>query len=324
MHRLSILPVTVMLIAACGSSADPSEVITPPFAFTGRVGHAAVYDAARGRVVIFGGTGPGGGYSAQTLAWNGTAWSIVAEQGPAPREDALLAYDVARQRVVLHGGRTRAGSGQITVHTDTWELDGSVWTRVSTTGPAARTHAAFAYDAARARSVLFGGFGGDDARLTDTWAWNGTTWSRISDDLGADHAANAMTYDAAGQRLLLHTVYSTDADRGSGFQSSQLWQWGEAGWEGIGAGPRFSPAAPLVATHNGLVLYAGFDPGNSASTWTASAAGGWTQHAAPAPGRRRGAALVFTGQDALLIAGDDGTNVLADVWAWTGTAWTRR
>ncbi len=65
-----------------------------------------------------------------------------------------LAYDVARQRVVLFGGGGNTG-----VLSDTWEWDGSNWTqRAPTNSPSSRVYHAMAYDAARQRVVLFGGY----------------------------------------------------------------------------------------------------------------------------------------------------------------------
>ncbi|MCA8967768.1 MAG: peptidase S8, partial [Planctomycetes bacterium] len=67
-----------------------------------RMGHALTYDAARSRVVLFGGrdVGPSGGASDDTWEWDGTNWT---ERFPATRPDARgwygLTYDLARTRV---------------------------------------------------------------------------------------------------------------------------------------------------------------------------------------------------------------------------------
>src|SRR5262245_36274842 len=72
---------------------------------------------------------------------------------PRPRTGHALAYDIGRGRTVLYGGYD--GSSLMS---DTWEHDGTRWSRVSTAlTPTARSSHALAYDAARSRIVLFGG-----------------------------------------------------------------------------------------------------------------------------------------------------------------------
>lgn len=62
----------------------------------------------------------------RTWRWNGIAWSQAANAGPAgPRFGSGMAYDAHRSRVVLFGGFTGA-----TYLADTWEWDGTQWTRV--------------------------------------------------------------------------------------------------------------------------------------------------------------------------------------------------
>src|SRR4029079_15743716 len=84
-----------------------------------------------------------------------------------PTTDAVMAYDAARERVVLF----RRG--------DTWEWDGVGWAwRNSAAGPTARSAQALAYDAARQRVVLFGGY--SNGYLGDTWEWDGVSWAQRS------------------------------------------------------------------------------------------------------------------------------------------------
>ena len=54
-------------------------------------------------------------------------WSRLADTGPEPRAMGFLAYDKARDRVVLFGGR----KGWPDDLADTWEWDGSTWRRVT-------------------------------------------------------------------------------------------------------------------------------------------------------------------------------------------------
>ncbi|MBK8232988.1 MAG: hypothetical protein IPK72_20990 [Candidatus Eisenbacteria bacterium] len=99
---------------------------------------------------------------AQT-AWEMRVWN--ARQGHA------LAYDSARGRTVLFGGVEVSS-----YVSDTWEWDGSNWTRQNpAVSPPARSGHALAYDSARGRTVLFGGFyavAGNGSYLSDTWEWD--------------------------------------------------------------------------------------------------------------------------------------------------------
>ena len=276
--------------------------------------------------VVFGGLSPDGAYAPTTYGWDGSRWHLLASTGPAPREDALLAYDAQRQRVVLYGGRTVSPSRQVSVFTDTWEWDGTAWTKRSDAGPSPRVHAAMAYDPASRKTLLFGGFShGGDVTLADTWAWDGSAWTQANAALPETHAPNAMTLDRASNTLTLMTVYSKPEDRGTGFQSSKLWRWNGTAWLPAGDGPRFSPQSPLASNQTGMLLYAGYDPGGLVTTWAASG-NTWSQKAgATQPGRRRGTSMTYDvhRQKLVMIGGDDGSRILNDVWEWDGNAWVR-
>jgi len=75
-----------------------------------RMGPAMVYDAARARVVLFGGIAPDSWTLRDTWEWNGLTW---VEQHPllsAPsRYGAALEYDPARHEAVLYGGEGGRG-----------------------------------------------------------------------------------------------------------------------------------------------------------------------------------------------------------------------
>jgi hypothetical protein len=87
---------------------------------TPRTNTAMVFDAARGRTMLFGGTGLA--FMADTWEWDGNEWTQKADIGPAARNSHALAYDSNRQRIVLYGGYSPSISGNMA---DTWEWDGS-------------------------------------------------------------------------------------------------------------------------------------------------------------------------------------------------------
>ena len=104
-----------------------SQTSTAPSA---RVSPGAVYDSKRGVVIIFGGLGADG-FLGDTWSWNGTEWTRLDNGGPGkpdPRAMGYLAYDRKRDRIVLFGGRKGWPDGDLN---DTWEWNGSTWTRIS-------------------------------------------------------------------------------------------------------------------------------------------------------------------------------------------------
>jgi hypothetical protein len=147
------------------------------------------YDAAHGKVVLFGGAPESGDVFDDTWTWDGSTW---AEETPATsppgRLYSALSYDVARGELILFGG---ADSSDLLG--DTWRWDGSTWTEVAPeTTPPARYGHALAYDAARLELVLFGGQGNDfwerananPISRSDTWVlrYTRTRGSECTDD----------------------------------------------------------------------------------------------------------------------------------------------
>lgn len=123
---------------------------TPPISPPARHAHVMVYDAARARVVLFGGTN--GPDLNDLWEYDGTTWTQrTAPLAPAPRRAPGAAYDSARKTIVVFGGRDQRKALD-----DTWEWNGNTWQR-GANGPSARSSSAMTYDPARDQVVLFGG-----------------------------------------------------------------------------------------------------------------------------------------------------------------------
>jgi len=142
---------------------------------------AMAYDAAKQTVLLF------GGYSnvsrlvfGDTWTWNGKTktWAQqLPTVSPSPRR-ATLAYDSAREKVVLFGGDDPSAG---LAFGDTWIWDGTKWTqRVPAVSPSPRGLASMAFNASLHKVVLYGGVTpGLVCPNSDTWAWNGTTWTYV-------------------------------------------------------------------------------------------------------------------------------------------------
>src|SRR5206468_2989247 len=78
---------------------------------------------------------------------------------------------------------------------ETWEWNGVAWTQRVVSGPSPRLGHAMAYDAARAVTVLFGGYTG--SIIGETWEWNGIAWTQRAVSGPSPRYYHAMAYDAA-------------------------------------------------------------------------------------------------------------------------------
>jgi hypothetical protein len=129
-----------------------------------RAGHQMVWDAARQRIVLFGG-GSGGNFLNDLWEWDGTTWTPRPSAGdptyglPFGRSQHGLAYDADRNAIVLHGG-LHLLSPPYSVGGDTWELRDSQWQRRANAGfdtPLYNPdHRAMAYHASRGKTLLAG------------------------------------------------------------------------------------------------------------------------------------------------------------------------
>ncbi|HYI07866.1 MAG TPA: kelch repeat-containing protein [Thermoanaerobaculia bacterium] len=106
-----------------------------------RSAHNMVYDSKNGRVVMFGGRVEAAERAADATflndlwAYENGNWIAIdgsASERPAPRQNAGMAYDRARDRFVVYGGSRLTADG-VTLENlfDTWEFDGTNWTKVS-------------------------------------------------------------------------------------------------------------------------------------------------------------------------------------------------
>lgn len=169
--------------------------------------HAMAYDAARQSTVMFGGLADGSFRDSATWTWNGSVWAQATTTGPATRFGHAMAYDASRQKVVLFGGFGGAGDVK-TLLQDTWEWNGTTWSKMASAGPSPRQFHAMAFDPVRQRVVLFGGRGQDGTSLDDLWEWNGTSWSLASGTNAGARESFGMCFDGVRQKLIVAGGFS--------------------------------------------------------------------------------------------------------------------
>jgi hypothetical protein len=178
---------------------------------------------------------------------------------------------------------------------------------------------ALAYDSARGRVVLFGGFGPN--ALADTWEWDGAVWLRRTPaNSPPARAAHALAYDSARGRVVLFGGYSPT-------NLSDTWEWDGTNW--VQRFPRTIPQArafPALAYDSGrgrVVLFGGNDQAYLSDTWEWDGTD-WTQSAVTSgPSARIEHALAYDGARGrvVLFGGNVGG---ADTWEWNGAAWLQR
>ena len=298
---------------------------------TARHGHTMVYDEAHKQLLLFGGTGAEGTSSSadrnSTWKWDGATWTRIATAGPGPRNQVALAYDAARQRVVLFGGQAGAFPGT-TLLADTWEWDGTAWTQKATTGPSARFHPAIAFDRARGKVVLFGGFNATtNQELHDVWEWDGTSWQQSSSSVSTGTTSLGVAYDEKTSALYLFSITGT-------LFAAHRWN-GTALTVASAATPPCVPElrqfVALGSNPGGFLFYvrtcdltgATTDP----QTWRWDGAA-WARVTGTQPPIRLNAAMAYDrDRNRVVLYGGEvatGTPDLADTWEFDGTAWARR
>lgn len=265
---------------------------------------ASAYDTARGRWVIFGGTGidaladtweldatdwipinasgPPAGEHAMTYdaknartvmvcedgttwTYNGTTWTPLAGTQPPARRSTALAYDATTERVVLFGG-VDAG----TALDDVWVLDGAAWTPLTTTGtPAARSGHSLIYDPTRAGLVLQGG-------ATDTWLLQGSTWTPVAGTQARFAKDLSLAFDPVRNKVLRY-----GGAKGF-FVFDDLYELDSTGWQRTSSPGPLDRSATLFATdtkRDRIVMFGGFSWAESwlepwaTETWAYDATG---------------------------------------------------
>ena len=242
---------------------------TPAVSPTPRIGASLVYDAAHRQVLLFGGRAGDvrnkGALLNDAWLWDGTTWSqATPASSPPARRSTSLAYDAARQQVVLFGGLT--GAGDID---DTWTWSGSAWTpHPLTTRPAARLLSSLAYDPVHQQVVLFAGSTAAGA-VADTWTWDGTSWTQRS-PLTSPPARDSggLAFDASRSAVLLFGGISVP-----GLQPSELadtWLWDGSNWSQQSASNPPPAQAPLgLSSYQDGIVFVATDsyPRNTIWTW---------------------------------------------------------
>jgi len=250
-----------------GAGWDQAMPAGPPQA---RSVHKMAYNSASGKVILFGGGLGGSDALDDTWEWDGTAgtWTqLFPINKPDPRFNHAMAYDAARDQIVLFGGYGPGGR-----YGDTWVFDGIEWIQLSPAhSPSARNGHAMAYDAARAVVVLFGGYPG---WTDDTWEWNGTDWTQspAHGPLGRQYLGLAYDSDRGV------TILSCGQMSG-GVRAEDTWEYDGTTWTELSVDPpgiRDQHVLAYFPDQRQMVLNGGYAGGGMVlgDTWTLTCCAG--------------------------------------------------
>jgi hypothetical protein len=225
-----------------------------------RTAASAVYDAADGTVVMFGGSDRTGTLR-ETWTWDGSSWRRQHPTvSPPAREFALMAYDPALRQVVLFGGETcppparndliGCGKDYVTL-ADTWTWDGHTWTDLHTAHapdvplPGVTSAGADA-DIARGRLTLVTAGKPDPDFLVQTWILANGDWQRLHprhSPPAYDFAGPA--FDSSGGRLILqqqapphYMCNQSGCPNRPALLYDTTWSWDGSDWRDLGLAAR--------------------------------------------------------------------------------------
>ena len=239
-------------------------------------------------------------------------------EAPEARIDATLTLNEERGTLLLFGGRVGLSGDDLG---DTWEFDGSKWTRILDDGPPndRRGHAA-AWHSADQRVVLFGGeYGELDVKFAEkTWTHDGDEWTEQGGKGPSERAHAAMADLPARERVVLF------GGRTKNGPSDETWHWDGSEWTEVDTAaapsPRFDHTMALDEASGQVLLHGGCattpcgEPLTDTWAWDGEV---WEQlDAGEAPGPRAGSMVYDRSEPALLRFGE------GEGWRWGGEAWS--
>ena len=245
-----------------------------------------------------------------------------------------MAYEAARQRIVLFGGSRVARDGRgSTLLGDTWTWDGKDWQRQAPSfSPSPRFGTVMTYDSERRVVVLFGGYGRPNEFFYDTWAWDGSAWKQLSAAPPSRFYGNAdaMTYDRNGRRTMFFCFPGgLPSEQAMWFFDGSVWTRQQLPPDQLpfdGQGMVYDEALGRIVEFGGED--AGVPPsGRSVRSdmWVWNGRSWSLLRASHTPPPRLSMSIVYDSHRRQLVVfgGLDGADrPLGDTWIWDGSTWT--
>ncbi|HUS27069.1 MAG TPA: kelch repeat-containing protein [Kofleriaceae bacterium] len=296
-----------------------------------RYGHAMAYLPGVG-VVLFGGT-TGTVYPSGTWVWNGSQWTKLnigaGAASPHVRTGAAMALNPQTGHLMLFGG----GFGG-TVYADTWDFDGTTWTKLSAPDVAGMTWVSMFVDpnAAASNSGAVWIIGSDgSATGNKTLYWNVSQWVAHAPSGAPAYVDPAIAIDHNRVVLFGGRDPNTNAPTNTTF----FWDSGNRNW--VQQTVVGTPAArwKIAAANDGanMVMFGGLSATDSplANTYQLTTVTGppvtyrYTSiPTTPRPISRYGATSVYdarTGEVFIFGGFTLDNSEEGDLWRWTFPLW---
>lgn len=295
------LPLVAAALLAVGVSAQAIRNDDVPLL----QGRSAVFDPARGTVLLLGDT--------HLHELRSGSWHRLPVPSPEDLSVVQLFANPARRGLLALAHQGLSSPSKV------WACDMLQWTLLANTGPAQLDPRA-CYDRSRNELVAFGRYDATLGNRAETWVFDGSSWAqRFPSTVPPNLHAGAMAYDELRQRVVMVQGYPGNP--------SATWEWDGLDWQLIATTnnptSRFQPGLVFDHQRGRMVLVGGTSWIPSGECWEYDGTD-W-QLRAPLPGApRSGAACVFDPNQGktLVIGGSDGNFVLQDAWGFDGTSWT--
>jgi hypothetical protein len=167
----------------------------------GRINHGMAFDGQQ--IMMFGGWDAGfAGFViyGDTWVWDGNKWTQkMPATSPSSRSDFGMAYDAARNQVVVFSGYD-AGTN------DTWLWNGSTstWTQAHPVSSPPAGWNVMAWDSVHQQMIVVTEPYYSGSGATQTWFWDGANWAqKVLAVQPSSRFAAAMAFDAARQQMIL-------------------------------------------------------------------------------------------------------------------------
>lgn len=311
--------------AASGSIELQQEAPKP----SPREGHCLVYDEQLRRAILLDGYQPPNlPKLGEVWVWDGKRWEMIEGTGPAVRSLSGADYDSRRKKIVLYGGV--GSSGYEDLKNDTWEWDGKSWQQMADTSVGTRDHHVMAYDAARGKTVMYGGQTSERSWAKDTWEWDGAKWTKITTPGPGGRVHFAMVYDSKRQQVVLFGGLGEDRN-----YHNDTWTWDGKVWRKVsdeGPPPRARHRMAFDSRDGVIILYGGdgvkttsgmgFRVLDDMWSWDGER---WTEIKTTNPGKRFMHAMAYDAArgKTILFGGGNGQTQFNDTWEWDGKQWSQ-
>ncbi|MBK5260112.1 MAG: hypothetical protein JJE51_11005 [Thermoanaerobaculia bacterium] len=297
-----------------------------------RYSHSMVYDAKLAQTVVFGGRNLETEF-ADTWIFKNDDWSEIAAPGPSRRSHAATAFDRSSERVVLFGGQRLSDDAATVVYSyDTWEFDGTSWTRILESGPQIITPL-LVFDEARQQLLLLGH---DDKLDTKMYAWNATThaWDALTPAaLPPCVNESGAIYNRTDQKVFVIGGVCVPEDTSKSSPSTEeIWGWDGTNWakvdtftlitRGLNTALFYDSARDVSIMFGGTVAYTS----SPRATTYAFSYGDWSfppDLSSPGPRSLMATAVDPATNVIYLLGGLTDGDIFSDFWKLENGLWQR-